>query len=198
MYDEAKRFAEAMTTAYHREHGLRTRIARIFNTYGPRMRLDDGRAVPNFIVQALRGQDLTVYGDGKQTRSFCYVSDLVDGIMRLMHADTAEPVNIGNPDELSIGQIAGRIIEATGSRSRIIYEPLPVDDPQVRRPDITRARGLLGWEPRGGGGGSRSMTGCARRSTTFAAGSTDAVFRRLSRPRRVRAYRFTSRAAWPM
>lgn len=148
VYDEAKRFAEAITTAYHRQHGIPTRIVRIFNTYGPRMRLDDGRAIPNFIVQALRGQDLTVYGDGKQTRSFCYVSDLVDGILRLMRAETAEPVNIGNPDELTIRQIAGRIIEATGSRSRIVRGPLPVDDPRVRRPDIARARGLLGWEPR--------------------------------------------------
>ena len=148
VYDEAKRFAEALTTAYHRHHGLRTRIVRIFNTYGPRMRLDDGRAVPNFIVQALRGEDLTIYGDGGQTRSFCYVSDLVEGIMRLMHADTAEPVNIGNPQEMSIAQIARSIIEATGSRSRVVHEPLPVDDPKVRRPDITRARKLLGWEPR--------------------------------------------------
>ena len=148
VYDEAKRFAEAMTTAYHRHHGLRTRIVRIFNTYGPRMRLDDGRAIPNFIVQALRGKDLTVYGDGGQTRSFCYISDLVEGIIRLMHADTAEPVNIGNPNEMSIAQVARWIIEATGSRSRVIHEPLPVDDPKVRRPDITRARELLGWEPR--------------------------------------------------
>ena len=148
VYDEAKRFAEAITTAYHRHHGLRTRIARIFNTYGPRMRLDDGRAVPNFIVQALQGQDLTVYGDGSQTRSFCYISDLVDGIIRLMHADTAEPVNLGNPTEMSIAEIARRIIEATGSRSRLVQEPLPVDDPRVRRPDITRARELLGWQPR--------------------------------------------------
>ena len=148
VYDEAKRFAEAMTTAYHRHHGLRTRIVRIFNTYGPRMRLDDGRAVPNFIVQALRGEDLTIYGDGGQTRSFCYISDLVEGVIRLMHADTAEPVNIGNPKEMSIVQVARSIIAATGSRSRVVHEPLPVDDPKVRRPDITRARKLLGWEPR--------------------------------------------------
>ena len=148
VYDEAKRFAEAMTTAYHRHHGLRTKIVRIFNTYGPRMRLDDGRAVPNFIAQALRGEDLTIYGDGEQTRSFCYISDLVEGIMRLMHADTAEPVNIGNPNEMSIVQVARRIIEVTGSRSRIVHEPLPADDPKVRRPDIARARKLLGWEPR--------------------------------------------------
>ena len=148
VYDEAKRFAEAMTTAYHRHHGLQTRIVRIFNTYGPRMRLDDGRAVPNFIAQALRGEDLTIYGDGEQTRSFCYISDLIDGIIRLMRADTAEPVNIGNPNEMSIVQVARRIIEATGSRSRIVHEPLPADDPKVRRPDIARARRLLGWEPR--------------------------------------------------
>ena len=148
VYDEAKRFAEAMTTAYHRHHGLRTRIVRIFNTYGPRMRLDDGRAVPNFIVQALRGEDLTIYGDGEQTRSFCYISDLVEGVIRLMHADTAEPVNIGNPHEMSIAQIARKIIEAAGSRSRVVHQPLPEDDPKVRRPDITRARKLLGWEPR--------------------------------------------------
>ena len=148
VYDEAKRFAEAMATAYHRHHGLRTRIVRIFNTYGPRMRLDDGRAVPNFIVQALQGEDITIYGDGEQTRSFCYISDLVEGIIRLMRADTAEPVNIGNPNEMSIVQVARKIIEATGSRSRIVHEPLPADDPKVRRPDITRARKLLGWEPR--------------------------------------------------
>ena len=148
VYDEAKRFAEAMTTAYHRHHGLRTRIVRIFNTYGPRMRLDDGRAVPNFIVQALQGEDITIYGDGEQTRSFCYISDLVEGIIRLMHADTVEPVNIGNPNEMSIVQVARRIVDATGSRSRVVHEPLPADDPKVRRPDITRARKLLGWEPR--------------------------------------------------
>ncbi len=148
VYDEAKRFAEAMTTAYHRHHGLQTRIVRIFNTYGPRMRLDDGRAIPNFIVQALQGEDITIYGDGEQTRSFCYISDLVEGIIRLMHADTAEPVNIGNPNEMSIVQVARRIVDATGSRSRVVHEPLPADDPKVRRPDITRARKLLGWEPR--------------------------------------------------
>ncbi len=148
VYDEAKRFAEAMTTAYNRHHGLRTRIVRIFNTYGPRMRLDDGRAIPNFIVQALQGEDITIYGDGEQTRSFCYISDLVEGIIRLMHADTVEPVNIGNPNEMSIVQVARRIVDATGSRSRVVHEPLPADDPKVRRPDITRARKLLGWEPR--------------------------------------------------
>ena len=148
VYDEAKRFAEAMTTAYHRYHGLDTRIVRIFNTYGPRMRVDDGRAVPNFIAQALQGRDLTIYGDGRQTRSLCYISDLVDGVIRLMHAHTTEPVNLGNPVELSIVQLARRIIEATGSRSAITHRPLPIDDPKVRQPDITRARELLGWEPR--------------------------------------------------
>lgn len=148
VYDEAKRFAEAMTTAYHRYHGLDIRIARIFNTYGPRMRINDGRAVPNFIAQALRGQDVTVYGDGEQTRSLCYVSDLVDGVIRLMHARTTEPVNLGNPLELSVAELARRIIAATGSRSTIVHKPLPVDDPRVRQPDIARARELLAWEPR--------------------------------------------------
>ena len=148
VYDEAKRFAEAMTTAYHRCHGVDTKIARIFNTYGPRMRARDGRAVPNFIAQALRGEDLTVYGDGTQTRSFCYVSDLVDGVLRLLRSDTNEPVNIGNPDEMTVAGIAERIIRLTGSTSRIVHEPLPVDDPKVRQPDIARARALLDWEPR--------------------------------------------------
>lgn len=148
VYDEAKRFAEAMTTAYHRCHGVDTKIARIFNTYGPRMRARDGRAVPNFIAQALRGEDLTVYGDGTQTRSFCYVSDLVDGVLRLLRSDTNEPVNIGNPDEMTVAGIAERIIRLTGSNSRIVHEPLPVDDPKVRQPDIARARALLDWEPR--------------------------------------------------
>ena len=148
VYDEAKRFAEAMTMAYHRYHGLDVKIVRIFNTYGPRMRVRDGRAVPNFIAQALRGEDLTVYGTGEQTRSFCYISDLVDGILRLMHAETNEPVNIGNPAEMTIAQMAQVIIDATGSSSSLTYQPLPVDDPKVRQPDITRARKLLGWEPR--------------------------------------------------
>ena len=148
VYDEAKRFAEAMTTAYHRYHGLDAKIVRIFNTYGPRMRVRDGRAVPNFIAQALRGEDVTVYGTGHQTRSFCYISDLVDGILRLMHSDTNDPVNIGNPTEMSVEQIARDIISATSSASRIVHEPLPVDDPKVRQPDITRARQLLGWEPK--------------------------------------------------
>jgi dTDP-glucose 4,6-dehydratase len=148
VYDEAKRFAEAMTVAYRRFHGVDTKIVRIFNTYGPRMRVNDGRAVPAFMSQALRNEDVTVFGDGSQTRSFCYVSDLVDGILRLIEAPVNDPVNIGNPQELTIEQIARRIIEMTGSRSRIIYKPLPEDDPKVRQPDITRARTLLGWEPK--------------------------------------------------
>jgi dTDP-glucose 4,6-dehydratase len=148
VYDEAKRFAEAITVAYHRYHGLDAKIVRIFNTYGPRMRVRDGRAVPEFISQCLRNQDVTVFGDGKQTRSFCYISDLVDGIIRLMLSDLNEPVNIGNPTEMTIEEIAKVIIEMTGSRSKIVYKPLPTDDPKVRRPDITRARTLLGWEPK--------------------------------------------------
>ncbi len=148
VYDEAKRFAEAMTTAYHRYHGVDTKIVRIFNTYGPRMRIRDGRAVPNFIAQALQGDDITVYGDGRQTRSFCYISDLVDGIIRLMLSDVNDPVNIGNPHELTIEDIAQTIVRMTGSSSRIVHQDLPVDDPKVRKPDITRARTLLGWEPR--------------------------------------------------
>ena len=148
VYDEAKRFAEAMTTAYRRYHGIDTKIVRIFNTYGPRMRVRDGRAVPNFIAQALRGEDLTVYGDGTQTRSFCYISDLVDGVLRLMRSDTNDPVNIGNPKEMTVAGIAEQIIGLTGSRSRIVHQPLPVDDPRVRQPDIARARETLGWEPR--------------------------------------------------
>jgi dTDP-glucose 4,6-dehydratase len=147
VYDEAKRFAEAITLAYHRSHGLDTKIVRIFNTYGPRMRLRDGRAVPAFMSQALRNEDVTVFGDGTQTRSFCYISDLVDGILRLMESDTNEPVNIGNPDEVTIEQIARTIITLVGSTSRIVYRPLPVDDPKQRQPDITRARMRLGWEP---------------------------------------------------
>jgi dTDP-glucose 4,6-dehydratase len=148
VYDEAKRFAEAMTVAYHRYHGLDTKIVRIFNTYGPRMRIRDGRAVPAFISQALRNEDVTVFGDGRQTRSFCYVSDLVDGIVRLMLSDLNDPVNIGNPAEMTIEEIARVIIEMTGSKSKIVYKPLPEDDPKVRKPDITRARTLLGWEPK--------------------------------------------------
>ena len=148
VYDEAKRFAEAMTLAYHRYHGVDTKIVRIFNTYGPRMRLRDGRAVPAFMSQALAGEDVTVFGDGTQTRSFTYVTDLVDGILRLMESDTNDPVNIGNPQEVSIEQIARTIIDLVGSRSRVVFRPLPVDDPKQRRPDITRARTLLGWEPK--------------------------------------------------
>lgn len=148
VYDEAKRFAEAMTMAYHRYHGLDTRIARIFNTFGPRMRMNDGRAIPNFIRQALRGEPLTVYGDGTQTRSFMYVSDLVEGIWRLMQAPVHEPVNLGNPQEMTLLDLAKRILRLTGSASPIVFQPRPVDDPRVRQPDITRARTLLGWEPR--------------------------------------------------
>ncbi|HEX9611782.1 MAG TPA: UDP-glucuronic acid decarboxylase family protein [Gemmatimonadales bacterium] len=148
VYDEAKRFAEAMTMAYHRYHGLETRIARIFNTYGPRMRPNDGRVVSNFIVQALRGAPLTVYGDGSQTRSFCYVDDLIEGIVRLFERGGAEPTNIGNPHEFTVRQLAERVLALTGSRSAIVERPLPEDDPRVRRPDITRARDTLGWEPR--------------------------------------------------
>jgi dTDP-glucose 4,6-dehydratase len=148
VYDEAKRFAEAMTTAYHRYHGLDAKIVRIFNTYGPRMRVKDGRAVPAFMSQALRNEDVTVFGDGSQTRSFCYVSDLVDGIIRMMESKENSPINIGNPAEMTIRQIAETIIEMTGSSSKIIYQPLPEDDPKVRKPDITRARTLLGWEPK--------------------------------------------------
>jgi dTDP-glucose 4,6-dehydratase len=147
-YDEAKRFAEAITMAYHRYHGVNSHIVRIFNTHGPRMRLDDGRVVPNLMGQALRGQPLTVYGDGSQTRSFCYVDDLVEGIVRLLSCDFHEPVNLGNPNEVSILDFAKEIQELTGSKSEIIFKPLPQDDPKVRRPDIARARQLLGWEPR--------------------------------------------------
>src|SRR3954470_5059421 len=150
VYDEAKRFAEAMTMAYHRYHGVDTKIVRIFNTYGPRMRLHDGRAVPAFMSQALRNEDVTIFGDGSQTRSFTYITDLVDGIIKLMLSDTNDPVNIGNPREMTIKQIAETIIRMTGATSRIIYKPLPEDDPKVRQPDITRARTLLGWEPKVG------------------------------------------------
>jgi len=147
VYDEAKRFAEAMTVAYHRYHGLDTKIVRIFNTYGPRMRVKDGRAVPAFISQALRNEDVTVFGDGTQTRSFTYITDLVDGIIKLMLSDVNDPVNIGNPREMTIEQIAKTIITMTGAKSKIVYRPLPTDDPRVRQPDITRARTLLKWEP---------------------------------------------------
>ena len=148
VYDEAKRFAEAMTMAYQRYHGVPTRIVRIFNTFGPRMRIDDGRVVPTFMCQALRGEDLTVFGDGSQTRSFCYVSDLVEGIFRLLLSDEAEPTNIGNPAEMTILQFADAILKLTGSKSRIVFRDLPVDDPKVRRPDISKARRVLGWEPK--------------------------------------------------
>ncbi len=148
VYDEAKRFAEAMTTAYHRYHALDTKIVRIFNTYGPRMRVRDGRALPTFITQALGGKDVTVFGTGEQTRSFCYVSDLVEGVIRLAESDVNEPVNIGNPQEMTIEQLAHEVIAAVGSSSRIVYRPLPEDDPKVRQPDISRAHTLLNWEPR--------------------------------------------------
>ena len=147
VYDEAKRFAEAMTMAYHRSHGLDTRIVRIFNTYGPRMRANDGRVVSNFIVQALTGEPLTIYGDGSQTRSFCYVDDLIDGIIRLFERGDSEPVNIGNPDEFTVVQLAEVVLRLTGSKSEIVFEPLPVDDPKQRRPDISRAKQKLDWEP---------------------------------------------------
>ncbi|MCK4937546.1 MAG: SDR family oxidoreductase [Methanosarcinales archaeon] len=147
VYDEAKRYAEAITMAYHRAHDIDTRIVRIFNTYGPRMRAGDGRVVPNFINQALKGEDITVYGDGKQTRSFCYVSDLIDGIYRLMMSDFVEPVNIGNPYEMTVMEFAKKVIEIIECDSNVVFEELPVDDPKVRRPDISRAKDVLGWEP---------------------------------------------------
>lgn len=147
VYDEAKRFQEAITMAYHTYHGLETRIVRIFNTYGPRMRLNDGRVLPAFIGQALRGEDLTVFGDGSQTRSFCYVDDLIEGIYRLLFSDYVQPVNIGNPDEITIGQFAEEIIKLTGTDQKVVYKPLPKDDPLQRQPDITRAREILDWEP---------------------------------------------------
>jgi dTDP-glucose 4,6-dehydratase len=148
VYDEAKRFQEAITMAYHTFHGVETRIVRIFNTYGPRMRLNDGRVLPAFIGQALRGEDLTIFGDGSQTRSFCYVDDLIEGIYRLLHSDYAQPVNIGNPDEITIKQFCEEIIKLTGTDQKIVYKPLPQDDPKQRRPDISKAKQLLGWEPK--------------------------------------------------
>jgi dTDP-glucose 4,6-dehydratase len=148
VYDEAKRFMESITMAYHTFHQVETRIIRIFNTYGPRMRLNDGRALPAFIGQALRGEDLTVFGDGSQTRSFCYVDDLVEGIYRLLHSDYAYPVNIGNPVEISLKDFAEEILKLTGASTKIVYKPLPVDDPKQRKPDITKAKELLGWEPK--------------------------------------------------
>jgi dTDP-glucose 4,6-dehydratase len=148
VYDEAKRFAEAITMAYHRTHGVDTRIVRIFNTYGPRMRINDGRAIPNFLSQALTGKDLTVFGDGQQTRSFCYVSDLIEGIFRLLKSGHHDPVNIGNPIEMTLLEMAEKILQVTGSRSKIVFKPLPEDDPKVRKPDISLARKLLDWEPK--------------------------------------------------
>jgi len=148
VYDEAKRFQEAITMAYHRFHDVETRIVRIFNTYGPRMRLNDGRVLPAFIGQALRGEDLTIFGDGSQTRAFCFVDDLVEGIYRLLHSDYAEPVNIGNPDEISISEFAEEIIKLTGTDQKVIYKDLPVDDPKQRKPDITKAKAILDWEPK--------------------------------------------------
>jgi len=148
VYDEAKRFMEAITMAYHTFHGVDTRIVRIFNTYGPRMRVDDGRALPTFFAQAMKGEDITVFGDGSQTRSFCYVSDLIDGIYRLLLSDYAQPVNIGNPVEITINQLAEEIIEMTGSNSKLINLELPQDDPKIRQPDISKAKSILGWEPK--------------------------------------------------
>lgn len=148
VYDEAKRFQEAITMAYHTYHNVETRIVRIFNTYGPRMRLNDGRALPAFIGQALRGEDLTVFGDGSQTRSFCYVDDLIEGIYRLLHSEYVSPVNIGNPDEISLKDFAEEIIKLTGTHQKIVYKPLPTDDPKQRQPDISRAKEILGWKPK--------------------------------------------------
>ncbi|PZR23978.1 MAG: NAD-dependent dehydratase [Flavobacterium psychrophilum] len=150
VYDEAKRFQESITMAYHTFHGVETRIVRIFNTYGPRMRLNDGRVIPAFIGQALRGEDLTIFGDGMQTRSFCYIDDQVEGIFRLLHSDYVNPVNIGNPDEITIKDFAEEIIKLTGTTQKVVYKPLPVNDPLQRQPDITRAKELLGWEPKVG------------------------------------------------
>jgi dTDP-glucose 4,6-dehydratase len=147
VYDEAKRFSEAMTMAYHRQHGIETRIARIFNTYGPSMRPDDGRVVSNFLVQALEGKPLTIYGDGSQSRSFCYVDDEVTGLLALLDSNISDPVNIGNPDEFTILELAELVLQKTGSESELVFEPLPTDDPVQRRPDISRARSELGWEP---------------------------------------------------
>ncbi len=148
VYDEAKRFAEAITMAYHREHGVKTHIVRIFNTYGPRMRLDDGRALPNFIRQAVEGENVTVYGDGSQTRSFQFVSDLVEGLWRLINSEEALPVNLGNPEEVSLLDFAKEVVALTGSKSKLVFEPLPKDDPKIRKPDISKAKRLLGWEPK--------------------------------------------------
>jgi dTDP-glucose 4,6-dehydratase len=147
VYDEAKRFAEAMTMAYHRYHGLDTRIVRIFNTYGPRMRAHDGRVVSNFIVQALKGEPITIYGDGTQSRSFCYVDDEIEGIVRLFERGDAEPTNVGNPHEFTVSELAEKVLQLTGSKSKLVREPLPTDDPKVRQPDIGKAKKQLGWEP---------------------------------------------------
>ena len=148
VYDEAKRFAEAITMAYHRTHGINTKIVRIFNTYGPRMRINDGRAIPNFLKQALTGKDLTVYGNGSQTRSFCFISDLIEGICRLLISEQNNPVNIGNPNEMTIQCLTDKILQATGSKSKIVQVPLPEDDPKTRQPNITLAKTLLNWEPK--------------------------------------------------
>jgi dTDP-glucose 4,6-dehydratase len=172
VYDEAKRFAEAMTMAYHRVHHVEVRVPRIFNTFGERMRLNDGRVVPNLIPQALRGEPLTVYGDGSQTRSFCYVQDLVEGIVRLLRSDHTGPMNLGNPKEMSVLEFAELILELTGSRSEIVFRPLPVDDPRVRQPDISLARHVLDWEPK-----VRVEDGL-KRTITYFAGSTDSHVRK--------------------
>jgi dTDP-glucose 4,6-dehydratase len=148
VYDEAKRYSEAMTMAYHRQQGVDTHIARIFNTYGPRMRQHDGRAIPNFLAQALAGKPITVFGDGSQTRSFCFVDDLIEGLFRLATSDYHLPVNVGNPNEMSLLELAEKVVALTGTRSEIVFEGLPIDDPKVRQPDITRAREILGWEPK--------------------------------------------------
>jgi dTDP-glucose 4,6-dehydratase len=183
VYDEAKRFAEAITMAYHTFHGLDTRIVRIFNTYGPRMRPRDGRVVSNFIVQALNNEPLTVYGDGSQTRSFCYASDEIDGIYKLFMSGDHHPTNIGNPDEYTVKQLAELVVELTGTKSRIVHEPLPKDDPKVRKPDITRARGMLGWEPQ-----VHVRDGLARTIEYFRGQlGTPTMAPRASRPRPARA-----------
>ena len=148
VYDEAKRFAEAITMAYHRYHNVDTRIARIFNTFGPRMRVDDGRAIPNFIMQALRNEPITIYGDGSQTRSFCYISDMIEGLFKLLMSDLTEPVNLGNPEEITVNELADEILKLTGSTSKVAFRELPENDPKVRRPDISRAKAKLGWEPK--------------------------------------------------
>ena len=173
VYDEAKRFQESITMAYHRFHGLETRIVRIFNTYGPRMRLNDGRVIPAFIGQALRGEDLTVFGDGLQTRSFCYVSDQVEGIFKLLFSDCIAPVNIGNPDELTILDFANEIIKLTGTRQKIVFKPLPQDDPLQRQPDITKAKTVLGWEPK-----VNRTEGMAKTYTYFKQLSKEELFKR--------------------